>query len=190
MTTNVPTMRVHDDEGDNNGTGNHDNSGCRVDCQPTEWRSEYDHCYMMCYTNMDTTTTCCFSCMTVTTCKYMTNNTGSQRSNKKNSSSSNPLNKVVDSSTKKNPYSDQVSLSTPKFMSPLMGGHVSGLPTSKAKPLAKICKSRYFHELLIAERGMWDVYNVYIYIYKRVQLVTSCSFFNDDDDDDDDAFFL
>lgn len=114
--------------------------GYRDNNIPKDWSGDYSNSYHMDYFNCDITTTCCFSCMTVTTSRYLLN-------------SSNSLSKPSKIISHKNPYNDQVSFSTPKFMSPLMDGHVSGLSNTKAKPLAKICKSRYFHELLIAERG-------------------------------------
>ena len=65
------------------------------------------------------------------------------------------LNKTTESSPKQDTrfQRTQAPLIYPTFFSPLMEGHVSGLPASKSPPLAKINKHRFFHDTLIAERG-------------------------------------
>mmetsp|Transcript_14821 Transcript_14821/g.19215 ORF Transcript_14821/g.19215 Transcript_14821/m.19215 type:complete len:151 (+) Transcript_14821:91-543(+) len=51
------------------------------------------------------------------------------------------------------PKVESRSLYHPLFISPLVRGHVSGLPKSKSKQLDKIRKHRFFHELLTSERN-------------------------------------
>lgn len=50
-------------------------------------------------------------------------------------------------------YKPQAAHIHPTFISPLMNGHVSGLKHSRAKPLAKIRKHKFMHEVLTSEHG-------------------------------------
>jgi hypothetical protein len=51
---------------------------------------------------------------------------------------------------------NDVSLAHPKFMSPLMSGHVSGLKSTKSSNLAQLRKNHFFHNALISERGNYS----------------------------------
>mmetsp|Transcript_17623 Transcript_17623/g.20776 ORF Transcript_17623/g.20776 Transcript_17623/m.20776 type:complete len:376 (+) Transcript_17623:104-1231(+) len=102
---------------------------------------------MSCRTSQ-ATTTCIFSSVTVTTfinkqyCETLRTNSVRDLLKKKRSSSN----------IKKK---EMAPLSHPKFMSPLMNGHVSGLKETRSSNLAKIRKNRFFHDILIAERDIF-----------------------------------
>lgn len=89
------------------------------------------------------TTSCVFSCITVTVMPYKNSHTtlsssrdllGGRRRNRNNN--------------------NDVSLAHPKFMSPLMSGHVSGLKSTKSSNLAQLRKNHFFHNALISERDV------------------------------------